>query len=256
MALLDNRGTTWSITINNPTVTDEEYINLARQRGWKIDGQKEKGEAGTLHYQLLVKTPQVRFSAMKKAFPRAHIELARNPTALANYVRKEESRVGQLPTSQDMYPSLSKLWELIYNDIDTYNSDEGTDYRFKFNGRIYEVGILSIPIVRTQQGDKSLLIIFDKAVGRLISQGYHIESMAVNPQVRSAWCRYCVELMTRVMSDGIRRRKEADDALDEELNKSHDKVNHGHHEEEFSSQDDKEVHAEIPEFQAGDGRHG
>jgi len=73
---MTDRATVWSVTINNPTPSDEEGIALARQRGWQVEGQKEKGSEGTEHYQLMVKTPQVRFSAVKKAFPRGHIEAA------------------------------------------------------------------------------------------------------------------------------------------------------------------------------------
>lgn len=32
------RASCWSLTINNPTAADEEQINLARQRGWKVEG--------------------------------------------------------------------------------------------------------------------------------------------------------------------------------------------------------------------------
>lgn len=95
------RATCWSLTINNPTKSDEEWIQQARQKGWQVEGQLEKGKEGTEHYQLMVKTPQVRFSAVKKQFPRAHIEIARNPAALAQYVAKEETREADLPKASD-----------------------------------------------------------------------------------------------------------------------------------------------------------
>ena len=66
------RSTCWSVTINNPTADDEECIALARQVNWTVEGQLEKGVEGTLHCQLMVKTPQVRFSALKKMFPSAY----------------------------------------------------------------------------------------------------------------------------------------------------------------------------------------
>ena len=89
-----SRSNIWSLTINNPTADDEECIQLARQKGWKVEGQKEVGKEGTPHYQLMLKTPQVRFSAVKKLFPRAHIEIARNATALAQYVTKKTQGQG------------------------------------------------------------------------------------------------------------------------------------------------------------------
>lgn len=79
---MTDRATAWSLTINNPTEADEENIQHARQKGWKVIGQLEQGENGTKHYQLLVKTPRIRFGGVKKEFPRAHVEVARNVAAL------------------------------------------------------------------------------------------------------------------------------------------------------------------------------
>lgn len=45
-----DRATAWSVTINNPNESDEEAINLARQKGWTVQGQKEVGDEGTPHY--------------------------------------------------------------------------------------------------------------------------------------------------------------------------------------------------------------
>lgn len=176
------RATYWSVTINNPTPADEESIQLARQKGWKVEGQLEKGEGGTLHYQLAVRTPQVRFSALKRQFPRAHIEVARNVAALSQYVTKEDTRQQSLPQSQEMYPSLSKLWELISQYITLHQPTLIDATR-----RLY------IP----NRIDK--LAIFDDAIKHLIEQGYHVETMGVNPQVRTAWKLYSHALFARTL---------------------------------------------------------
>ena len=64
---MSDRATCWSITINNPLPADDENIARAKQRsGWKVEGQLEKGENGTPHYQLMVKTPQIRFDPLRK----------------------------------------------------------------------------------------------------------------------------------------------------------------------------------------------
>lgn len=178
---MTDRATTWSLTINNPTPSDEEAIALARQKGWKVEGQKEKGSEGTEHYQLMVKTPQVRFSAVKKAFPRAHIEVARNVQALKQYVTKQDTRLSELPTAQDRYPSLSKLWELIYDFI------HADDMSSRFLGGPHEL------ICDTARA----MIIFDEAIRNLIGQGYFVESLAVNPQVRSSWKMYYMFIFLR-----------------------------------------------------------
>lgn len=156
------RATCWSVTINNPVKSDEENINLARQKsGWKVYGQLEKGEFGTPHYQLMVTTPQVRFAAIKKAFPRSHIEVARDRTALSKYVQKEETRVSEI-SSQSLYPSMSKVMSWYGEFFEQYGKDhDGVD-------------------------DKDFLKIFDLMCDAKIREGFYIESYAVNPQIRSS----------------------------------------------------------------------
>ena len=175
------RASLWSVTINNPVPADEECIAVARQRGWKVEGQLERGESGTPHYQLSVRSPQVRFSAVKKMFPRAHIEVARNAIALKQYVNKEDTRIGELPVGQELYPSLSKFWDLMF----VYFADEG------------DVSYLDIPEIVGDWDEKKLLRKFDEVASHLIASGYHVETMAVNPQTRSCWKLYSRALMTR-----------------------------------------------------------
>jgi len=169
------RATAWSVTINNPTPADEENIAKARQKGWKVEGQLEKGESGTPHYQLLVKTPQVRFSAVKSAFPRSHIEAARNVAALEVYVNKEESRVGQLPTQSELYPSLQKTWDMLYDWI--------------MLDRNYSKWFEIDPEAR--------LRMFDDFIREKIEEGFILETMGVNPQIRSAIKLYGKSILSR-----------------------------------------------------------
>lgn len=176
---MTDRSTCWSLTINNPSSDDEECISLARQKGWQIYGQIEKGESGTLHYQMMLKTPQVRFSAVKKMFPRAHIEVAKNSVALSKYVNKEETREAPLPREQNKYPPLSKLWELIYDLLPS-------KYRFP-NSEVIPKDFV-IPL-------------FDDLTSQLIEQGYMIETMCVNPQVRSCWKIYHLAIIHRIENE-------------------------------------------------------
>lgn len=185
------RSTCWSVTVNNPTAADEEQINFARQRGWRVEGQLEKGSEGTPHYQLRVTTPQVRFSALKKAFPRGHIEAARDPVALGKYVTKEVTRVSGLPTGQDAYPSLSKFWDLIYQYL-TMNDKEGLNL----------MALEDDTVLMYKENDheaflKTPLVVFDLAVRDLIKRGYHVEALASNPSTRSMWKLYAAEIVLR-----------------------------------------------------------
>ena len=105
------KATVWSITINNPT---EQEVRC-EVPGWKLEGQFEVGKEGTRHFQGMLKTPQVRFAAIKRVFPRAHIEVARNKEALANYVKKEETRVdvytpGAVPTIFQYQSDIASKW--------------------------------------------------------------------------------------------------------------------------------------------------
>jgi len=193
------RATCWSVTINNPIPPDEENIALARQKGWKVDGQLEKGAQGTLHYQLCVKTPQVRFSAVKKAFPRAHIEVARNAPALAAYVGKSETAVAPLPSQSESYPSLSKFWELIYGCLDLVWGSHP-----RFPGKDCD---------RFREPMRA----FDIMVSQLIAEGYHVESIACNPLTRSMWKLYHPAIIQRQRAVIVRQTDSQPDLISQSV---------------------------------------
>lgn len=187
------RSTCWSLTINNPTPDDEEQIHLARQMGWKVTGQLEAGTEGTPHYQLMLQTPQVRFSAVKKLFPRAHIEPAREPKALAAYVEKQESRVAPLPVTQEKYPSLSRLWDLIDRELDEWNVmlTHCWEHPEQWDSR------------KAGYAMPSPLEAFNYAIGKLIEKGYHVESIGANPMVISSWKKFHRSILYRVRADRV-----------------------------------------------------
>lgn len=116
----------------------------------------------------MVKTPQVRFSALKSAFPRAHIEIARNVKALTEYVHKEDTRLAEL-ASNDKYPSITKLWDLY------------TDWAGEY--------------IPTDPDER--LTVFDQFISDMIERGYHVETMGVNPQIRSCVKKYLPSLIFR-----------------------------------------------------------
>lgn len=181
---MSERATCWSVTINNPTDSDADNIALARQKsGWKVEGQLEEGENGTPHYQLMVKTPQTRFSAIKTAFPRAHIEVARNVKALSEYVHKDDTRIGEIASSE-RYPTMAKFYELIYEEVVA----------------IYPKGQWS------NWDEDELLKKFDEAIKQLIIKEYFVESFAVNPQIRSSIKKFGYEILIRT-EKYIRRQK-------------------------------------------------
>lgn len=215
--MADNRSSCWSLTINNPSPSDYEEINLARQRGWKVEGQIEKGTEGTHHLQLMVRTPQVRFSAVKKMFSRAHIEPARNPTALANYVTKEDTRVGQLPTGSHKYPSLSKFWELIAIELNHGHEDWTADDKEAFHhpdlldADAYDRNkVYLYNATYDYEINRDPLRALDDATETLIGRGYYVEHHAANPSTRSSFRKWWRSILYRAMETA----RQTDNAVD------------------------------------------
>lgn len=203
--MADNRATCWSVTINNPTAQDEELLHQARQKGWRIDGQREVGQEGTPHYQLIVHTPQVRFSALKKLFPRGHIEVARNRAALATYVQKEETRAGSLPTSQELYPSQAKYFDLVWDVI----LADPTKSEFKRASN----GLFINP--------KNALIFATK---ELIKKGYMVENVCCNPMTIQAWTYFHPEFLIRKtnrQTDTTRVQDDTNSVAQEDITTNH-----------------------------------
>lgn len=174
------RATCWSITINNYT---EEDIRLDIP-GWKLRGQPEVGKNGTRHYQGMLLTPQVRFSQVKKQFPRAHIEVARDRTALAKYVQKEETRVGEYKEDNGI-PTLWEYQTIVANEWDNVEFISRCDndpYAKRFK---YDNGAIALEYV-------------DEICAKLIESGSKgLEFVAINPMWRSAWKKFYRSIITR-----------------------------------------------------------
>lgn len=176
---MTERATCWSITINNPAETD--YARPLPP-GWKLVGQLERGEQGTLHYQGMLKTNQVRFAAVKKEFPRAHIEVARDKVALAKYVSKEETRVAVV----ESIPTLFEYQTII---ADKWDEDEFQS-RWK---RASERASTVIPDL-----DAVAMSYLDSLVAADIESGRRgAEFIAVNPMWRSSWMRFWRAIINR-----------------------------------------------------------
>jgi len=222
------RASCWSITINNPIGADEENINLARQKGWKVEGQKEVGENGTPHYQLLVETGQQRFSAVKKAFPRAHIEICRDKVALKKYVHKEDTKVEELASTTHQYPSLQTMWDMFYDWLQL-------DYNEK---KFFEVS------------PEARLNLFDEFVRESIENGYVLETMGVNPQIRSS-----IKLYGRAIILRSKSRRQTDRQTDTNNVQGQYKQDGTTSEENYQAQDDEEDEEDRCSSSSSDGTH-
>lgn len=157
-------------------------------------GQIEEGAEGTVHYQGMVTTPQVRFSAVKKVFPRAHIELARNKSALLKYVQKEDTRLESVDPRSSNIPT---LFDYNHTIAGRFDMDE-------FNRRCEEKldkGITS---------SEHVLDYIDELVSTDIANGVNgVEFIAINPMWRSAWKKFWrsivkrEKLISKPTADGI-----------------------------------------------------
>ena len=202
---MSERANNWSVTINMKTITREkadEFIQNARQAGWEVNGQLEQGEQGTEHYQLHVRTPQVRFSAVKKMFPTAHIEVARNVKALKQYVQKEETRIGKLPERDEKYITSSGLWLMIYREFKPSRTCDDKDGWMEGECSGEPDGEVRFYHESDQrQLDRDPLAWLDMVVSRFIRRGYMVDQLVVNPAIRSFWKKFYSDILFRARQE-------------------------------------------------------
>jgi len=161
--------------------------------GWKLQGQFEEGNEGTRHFQGMLETPQVRFSAVKRVFPRAHIEVAKNKKALQAYVNKQETRVGTFEGTS--VPNMFQLQDSIASDWDDN----------EWRRRLY--------INIEQDDDVRALEYLDTLVAKRIENGQRgIEFIAINPMWRSSWKKFWLSIIIR----NARIKEETDRRSNEE----------------------------------------
>jgi len=177
---MSERGCCWSITINNPTESDTKCDHP----GWSLDGQYEVGAEGTRHFQGILKTgKQVRFSAVKRVFPRAHIEVARNKKALEAYVKKEETRVGEFQRTE--IPNMFVFQDTI---ADAFDMEEvKRRWLDEDISKMYKHDINEMVLAYT-----------DELVAQHVVQGGRgLEFIAINPMWRSSWKKFWRSIIAR-----------------------------------------------------------
>lgn len=133
---------TWILVINN--WSDEEWQETLNIFKTAVDYvlAKEVGTQGTRHLQCCVKWKNPRsFSGMKKAFPRAHIEVCKNWKASVQYCKKDgDYSCGHVETDhKDEYTrymvqkykdTVWKPWQQNIIEIINSEPDERTVYWF------------------------------------------------------------------------------------------------------------------------------
>lgn len=201
--MTSTKSSCWSITINNPTEEDHNSLELLKSFNWfkSWKGQLEEGTNNTPHIQGMLKTEHIRFSAVKKAIPRAHIEAARNATALERYVQKEETRVAGLPEVKAITPTdlYRECMLYVYNDLCTVTREWSVDEWFTDPDHEDER-------IRERWNSYNGLDILDSVTRRLIENGARLEMYSSNPAVRSSYERFFCSMIIRDAREYISNR--------------------------------------------------
>lgn len=150
-----------------------------------MQGQIEKGKEGTVHYQGMLTTPQVRFAQVKKALPRAHIELAKNKSALQKYVSKEDTRVAAV---ENISTNIPTLFDYQHTIASRWDDKEFNEYTQRYS-----------PDEQLKLGHGEIALRYvDKLVEEDIEAGMNgIEYIAINPMWRSAWKKFYKSMVSR-----------------------------------------------------------
>lgn len=190
---MSEKGTCWSLTWFPPTDSMNEEVSKSEITeyslrplgpGWKLTGQMEKApDTGRYHFQAMLKTPQVRKSAVIKMMDKAHIELARNSKALEKYVSKDETQVAQIQ-SADPIPTLFQYQSII---ADMWDADEFSELWKRATEKA------TVPNIN----DVAMLYV-DTLVARDIETGRRgAEFIGINPMWRSSWKIFWKSIIAR-----------------------------------------------------------
>jgi len=124
---MTERASWWSITINNPNDDDREALKNPPSWVKLVKCQDEVGDNGTLHIQGALNTTQVRFSQVKNWLSRAHIEVARDKSALLKYVEKSDTAIDgtQFQNAREFLTTAKALRKLARHYIKPTEEDIG-----------------------------------------------------------------------------------------------------------------------------------
>lgn len=167
---MTTRASWWSITINNPTDEDREALKAENWPTWvkRYDGQEEVGKDGTLHIQGALNTAQVRFGAVKGWLARAHIEAARDKSALLKYVQKSETAVeGSFKSESKEYLTMDKALKKL---VQFY--EPASEQRWEF---------LKYDMTKVYTEE------YWSAVNKLLDEDSTLVQLYTNPQMLRSW---------------------------------------------------------------------
>lgn len=174
---------------------------------WTLQGQMEKGKEGTEHFQGMLTTPQVRWSAVKKVLPRAHIELARNKLALAQYVKKEDTRNGEYTIVNSAIPNMFEYQGQVASKFNM-------DLLLALHKEKVDEWVASQDVkAKYPDLDEMAMDYLDRLVAADIENGVRgVEYIAINPMWRSSWKKFWRYIIKRNASQQTQPPPQADEA--------------------------------------------
>lgn len=181
------RASCWSLTINNPVESDYEACRQVKEiRGWTLIGQPETGKEGTKHLQFYLKTLFIRGSAVKKHFPRAHIEKAINPEKLLDYVQKTDTATGDVMIIENKWLNFRQIRQKFFEGILSEK---------------HECDVYDLPVALDFD---ARLRKWDNFICEQLAEGIECGDIGVNPQYRSQIGKYWdgfIEFVRRQTTD-------------------------------------------------------
>lgn len=146
----------------------------------------EVGKEGTPHYQGFLKTPnKPAFSTVKKALPRAHIEPARMPKKLENYVHKEETRVALVDGKKSEIPTLFAYQGAVASRL-----------------HVHEIDVLLRRLPQDKDYQENVWTVVHKFIDNVVKDDIMagvrgVEFIAINPMWLTSWKRFWREIISR-----------------------------------------------------------
>lgn len=197
---MSEKASAWSITINNPNDDDLRQWESLKGLHWvrEVTGQLEQGENGTPHIQGCLKTTHVRFSQVKRALPRAHIEPARSVAALERYVVKAATRVAPIPTTKVATQAdvQRRLYQLTCSTLGL-DTNHTNPTQIEQAIRDMEARIWTAMDYKGNSNHFAISMV-NQAVSSFVRDGYYgIEFVMSNGQVRSAFVTHFSAIVIR-----------------------------------------------------------
>lgn len=128
---MSDKSTWWSVTAFDDEIALLEGPEFPEFVAKVYGGKEECPTTGKVHFQGAIQCRrQVRFSALKKWLPKAHLEVAKDKMALKQYVMKAETAVGDKTERENVVPMITI--EFVMKELaNVWDNDKVMEYMEK-----------------------------------------------------------------------------------------------------------------------------